>query len=96
MSFWILTKNRTVQSRTTVQKITNLEKETNEMKVAITEFDCGINKRFKEEDNLGYDGAKPNVEDWSEYLQHAPDFQEEFENIVNDPVSYTHLRAHET
>jgi hypothetical protein len=32
-----------------------------------------------------YDGAKPNAEDWSEYLQYDPDFQEEFDNIVNDP-----------
>ncbi len=85
MSYWILMKNGTVQSRTTVQKITNLEKQTDEMKSAIQEFDTEISRRFKEEDDPGYDGAKPNPEDWSEYLQHDPDFQEEFDNIVNDP-----------
>jgi hypothetical protein len=44
-----------------------------------------INRRFKEEEDLTYDGTKPNPEDWSEYLQYDPDFQEEFDNIVNDP-----------
>ena len=60
-------KNRTVQSRTTVQNITNLEKQTDEMKSAIDEFDTEISRRFKEENDLGYDGSKPNVEDWSEF-----------------------------
>jgi hypothetical protein len=41
--------------------------------------------RFKEEEDLTYDVAKPNPEDWSEYLQYDPDFQQEFGNIVNDP-----------
>ena len=77
MSYWILTKYGTVQSRTTVQKITNLERQTDEMKSAIQEFDTEISCRFN--------GAKPNPEDWSEYLQHDPDFQEEFDNIANDP-----------
>jgi hypothetical protein len=40
----------------------------------------------KEEEDLTYDGAKPNPEeDCSEYLLYDPDFQEEFDNIVNDP-----------
>ncbi len=84
MLYWILTKNGTVQSRTTVQKITNLEKQTDEMKSAIQEFDTEISGQFKEEEDLNYDGAKPNPEDWSEYLQHDPDFQEELDNIVNN------------
>ena len=84
MAFHVLAKTGSVVSRTTVQKITNLEQETNEMKARLIEFDSAISKRFKEED-LGYEGGKPNVEDWSEYLQHDPDFQEEFDNIVNDP-----------
>ena len=87
MSYWVLTQNATVISRTTVQRITNLEKETEEMKAGIKEFDAEISRRFKEEevDDLGYDGAKPNPEDWTEYLQYDPDFQEEFNNIVSDP-----------
>jgi hypothetical protein len=85
MSYWVLTMTGTVVSRTTVQRITNLEKETDEFKEVIKEFDTEISRRFKEEEVLTYDGAKPNPEDWSEYLEHDPDFQEEFDSIVNDP-----------
>jgi hypothetical protein len=84
MSYWILTQTGCVISRTTVQNITKLEKETDEMKIGIEEFDTEISRSFKEEEDLTYDGAKPNPEDWSEYLENDPDFQEEFDNIVND------------
>ncbi len=88
MSYWVLTQSGTVISRTTVQRITNLEKETDEVKQSIAEFDTDINRRFKEEEkDLTYDGAKPNPEDWSEYLENDADFQEEFDNIVNDPTA---------
>jgi hypothetical protein len=40
--------------------------------------------RNKSQEDLAYDGVKPNLEDWPEYLQHNPDFQEEFDNIMND------------
>jgi hypothetical protein len=85
MSYWILKIKGTVISRTTVQRVTALEKEIDEVKAAAVEFDSKISRRFKEEEDLTYDGAKPNPEDWSEYLQYNPDFQEEFYNIVNDP-----------
>jgi hypothetical protein len=84
MSYWALTQTGAVISRTTVQRITNLEKETDEIKQGINEFDTEINRKFKEEQDLTYDGAKPNPEDWTEYLEYDPDFQEEFDNIVND------------
>jgi hypothetical protein len=35
-------------------------------------------------EDLTYDGAKPNPEDWSEYLENDPDFQEEFDNIISE------------
>jgi hypothetical protein len=73
-----------VISRTIVQNITQLEKETDESKKDIKEFDAEISRRFKEEEDLSYDGAKPNPENRSEYLAHDPDFQEEFDNKVND------------
>jgi hypothetical protein len=85
MSYWILKIKGTVISRTTVQRVTALEKEIDEVKAAVVEFDSKISRRFKEEEDLTYNGAKPNPEDWSEYLQYDPDFQEEFDNIVNDP-----------
>jgi hypothetical protein len=85
MAYWILTPRGTVISRTTVQRITNLDKEIDEVKASISEFDSELSRRFKEEEDLDYDGTKPNPEDWSEYLEYDPDFQEEFNNIVNDP-----------
>jgi hypothetical protein len=85
MSYWVLTMQGTVISRTTVQRVTTLEKETDEVKANVIEFDSEISCRFKEEEDLAYDGAKPNPEDWSEYLQYDPDFQKELYNILNDP-----------
>ena len=81
MSYWILSQTGAVYSRTTVQRITNLEKQTDGMKSALQEFDKAISTRFKEEEDISYDGAKSNSEDWSDDL----DFQEEFDSIVNDP-----------
>jgi hypothetical protein len=67
MSYWVLTIQGIVISCTTVQRVTNLEKETDDkVKAAIGEFDSEISCHFKEEEDLAYDGAKPNPEDWSE------------------------------
>jgi hypothetical protein len=44
MSHWALTQNATVMSRMTVQRVTNLEKETDEMKAGIKEFDAEISR----------------------------------------------------
>jgi len=84
MSYWVLTQGAQVISRTPVQRVTNQEKETDEVKESIKEYNIEISRRFEEEEDLTYDGAKPNPADWSEYLEHDPDFQEEFDNIIND------------
>jgi hypothetical protein len=84
MSHWTLTQGGAVISRTTVQRVTNLEKETDEIKASIQEYDTEISRQFKEEEDLTYDGAKPNPEDWSEYLENDPDFQEEFDNVISE------------
>ena len=49
MSHWVLTQSGTVISRTAAQRVTNLEKETDEVKLSIAEFDTDINRRFKED-----------------------------------------------
>jgi hypothetical protein len=82
----LLTRTGAVISRTSVKRITNLEKETEEVKEAVKEFDEEVSQQFKEED-LAYDGKKPNPEDWSEYLESDPDFQEEFDNMINKPTA---------
>ena len=63
MSYWVLTQTGAVISRTTLQRITNLEKKTDEVRTSINEFDEEINRRFKKDEDLTYDGAKPNPED---------------------------------
>jgi hypothetical protein len=85
MSYWILTKKGTVISRSTVQRITILEQQTDEFKQAIGEFDSEINRIFKDDEDFGFEGSKPNPEDWSEYMESDADFQAEFDNIMNDP-----------
>ncbi len=77
MSHWVLTQSGTVISRTAVQRITNPDKETDEVKQSVNEFDVEVNRRFKEEEkDLTCDGAEPNPEDWSECLENDADFQE--------------------
>ena len=68
MSYWILTQKGMVISRTTVQHLTFLETDIDKFKASVSEFGTGISRRFKEEEDLTYDGSKPNPEDWSEYL----------------------------
>ena len=67
--YWILTKKGAVIPITTVQCLTSLKKETDKVKASVSEFDTKISRRFKEEEDLTYDGSKPNPEDWSEYLK---------------------------
>ena len=52
MSYWILIIKGTVISRTTVQRVTALEKETDEVKAAVVEFNSEISCRFKEAEDL--------------------------------------------
>ena len=39
---------------------------------------------FREAEYLNYDRSKTNPKCWSEYLEYDLDFQEEFDNIIND------------
>jgi hypothetical protein len=63
MSYRIITIKGTVISCTTVQRVTALEKVTEEVKAAVVEFNSEISRRFKEEEDVTYDRAKPNPED---------------------------------
>ena len=54
----------------TVQRQTSLYKEIEEVKASVSEFYTEISSRFREEEDLPYDGSKPNPEDWSEYLKY--------------------------
>jgi hypothetical protein len=42
MSYWVLTQTGAVISRTTLQRITNLEKKTDEVRTSTNEFDVEL------------------------------------------------------
>ena len=65
-------------SRSTVQRVTNLELETAQEKETFKELDERIKERLKLEDQ-GYVGNKPNPEDRKDLIKEDEDFQEEFE-----------------
>ncbi len=76
MPHWVLTQSGTVISRTAVQRITNLDKETDEVKQSIAEFDIEVNRRFKEEvKSFTCDSANHNPQDCSECFDNAQERQ---------------------
>ena len=83
MTYYVLTNTGFVASRSTVQRITNLELQTAENIARCAEFDKAVCERFKEENFLN-EGAKPNRDAWAEFMANDADFEEEFEKIVND------------
>ena len=88
MSYWVLTKNGTVVSRTTVSRCTNLEAQTEKNKARITALDKAIQERINDEAHVIVEGGKGKTKDWSEHtFDIDPDFHEEFSNVVsNDEV----------
>jgi hypothetical protein len=62
-----------------------LEKQTVEFKSVIDDFDNDIRRHSKEDDEHGFEASKPNPEDRSEYMEYDSDFQEEFNQTMNDP-----------
>ena len=63
MSYWILTGKCTVISHTTVQRVTNLERQVDEKEYIFQELDKDICRRLGKEDPQQADGDKPNPED---------------------------------
>jgi hypothetical protein len=83
MSYWILTSTGSRISRTTVQRVTNLETQITEHAVRITEFDTAV-KAILKEDDLAYDGSKANPAAWADFIDSDVNFEEEFQLIIND------------
>lgn len=83
MAYWILNDKGEVVSRSTVQRVTNLELQTDEAKEEFKAFDAEIKRRF-DEDDLPVEGSKPDPEHWAELIDHDEDFNQEFMNTVDD------------
>jgi hypothetical protein len=84
MSYHILPQSGIQVSRTTVQRITELEKPTDANKARIMEFDKAIAERFKEE-RLTQIGDKPAPQAWKTMIESDPDFTEEFASTFDNP-----------
>ena len=83
MCYHILTVCGTVISRSTVQRVTELEKTTASVQSLFDEFDNNIKQRLHTKER-GYNGCKPNPDDWADLLEDDPLFSEEFNKIYNN------------
>ena len=86
MSYWILTPNGRVISRTTVQRVTNLELQTNEVRQRCKEYDERINELLKDENHIVIPEEEERaLQDWDEYTEdNDPDFADEFNQPISD------------
>ena len=82
--YHVLTQRGTVISRSTVQRVTNIEKITAEVKDTFQKFDETINQRMKSCSKSEYIGDKPNPEHWADLLENDSNFRDEFERIFNN------------
>ena len=86
MSFWILTPNSRVISRTTVQRVTNVELTTTEVKQRCSDYDAHIKELLKDEDHVILaDDEDRALQDWDDYTEvHDPNFANEFNQALSD------------
>jgi hypothetical protein len=84
MSYYALPITGTPVSRTTVQRVTELEKQTEANQQRIAAYDTAIAGRFKE-GRLVTAGGKPDLAAWSKLLETDPNFAEEFAQTFDNP-----------
>jgi hypothetical protein len=88
MSFWVLTSTGKVLSRTTVQRVTNLETKVEENKTRMTSFTTMIAERIGGNDLVVQDELGHNVvavNDWDDPVYDA-EFVQEYGRTINDPA----------
>ena len=85
MSFWVLTQNGKVLSRTIVQRVTNLESQTSENNNRCKAFDAAISTRLGTNDYYAHDDeGKVIPTDWGDRDAFDVEFQEEFHKVISD------------
>ena len=85
MSYWILTVNCTVITRTTVQRVTSLEMQLDHMKERAQAFDEAVRAKIKDSDHIILEGSKTQPYDWTDHpFEEDPDFTEEFHEVVSN------------
>jgi hypothetical protein len=80
----VLTRSGMPVSRTTAQRVTELEKSTEANKARITSHGSAMAERFKEE-RLAKNGDKPDPAAWVGVIETDADFAEEFANPFDNP-----------
>ena len=101
MTFHILPESGIPIQAGTVQRMTELEKQTDANKERMAAHTNKISQKFKE-GRLSVDGVKPKLEDWEELLEDDQDFADEFNRLfdngdvpeadeVFDPDSYDNI-----
>ena len=84
MSYYVLQENGTVVSRTSVQRITNLEQRVEENKTAFADFLASIYQRLNDGEEYPTDGSKIDPEVWTDLIDEDEDFREEFQRLVDN------------
>jgi hypothetical protein len=82
MAYYVLAQNGQIMSRTSVQRITNLESREDTNKQAFTEFDVDIKQRLRD-DNFPVEGDKPSPEHWAELIEYDQEFLDEFDHVIS-------------
>ena len=83
MCYHVLTQRGTIISKSSVQRVTELEKATAFVKDTFSKFDKAIHSKLKCIDR-GYAGDKSNSEDWEDLPEDDEDFRDEFQNTYNN------------
>ena len=85
MSYWVLTADGNVLSRTTVQRVTNLELQTAETVIKCQAFDARVKERLDDPETFLEDATGKVVPgDWVLDDKNDPDFNEEFNKVISD------------
>ena len=86
MSYWVLPASGIPISRTTVQRVTNLESQTEQCKKSFEVYDRAISEIFNEvyiEGNfIDTPNNKPNIELWEDPASDNEIFHEEFTRVI--------------
>ena len=84
MSYYVLKSNCEVLSRTTVQRVTNLELQTDEVNSMIIEFDDAVREGLQAPGDAAAPDARVDPEAWRNYLREMDSDFKEFDWVVSD------------
>ena len=76
MCYHVLTQRVTVISRSTVRRVTNIEKTTAEVKYTFQKFDEAMQKKIKICSEDGYIEDKLNPDHWADLIENDSNFRE--------------------